>query len=337
MDDPVPTHPYAALLPDRVLGAVESLGLPADGRLLALNSYENRVYRIGIEGRPAVVIKFYRPGRWSDQAILEEHAFSRQLAEAELPVVPPLALRPARGGAETTLHSFEGFRFAVFPLRGGRWRELESVDDLRWMGRFIARIHAIGRLKPFRHRPRLTVEVMGDAAHAFLREGGFIPAELAPAFDAIVADCLGAVRAAFARAGDWRPIRLHGDCHLGNVLWDSEGPHFVDFDDCLTGPAIQDLWMLLSGGRDERQRQLDAILDGYEAFLEFDYREIGLVEALRSLRMLNYAAWLARRWDDPAFPMNFPWFNTQRYWEEQILALKEQLAAMSEPPLERHR
>ncbi len=334
---PTTTHPYAALLPDLVLGAVETLGLPADGHLLALNSYENRVYRIGLEDRPAVVAKFYRPGRWSDEAILEEHAFSRQLAEAELPVVPPLSLQPASGGAETTLHGFAGFRFAVFPLRGGRWRELESADDLRWMGRFIARIHALGQLEPFRYRPRLAIETMGEAAHAFLREGGFIPHELEAAYDAIVADCLGAVRAAFARTGELRAIRLHGDCHLGNVLWDDEGPHFVDFDDCLMGPAIQDLWMLLSGEHDERQRQLDAVLDGYEEFLDFDYREIGLIEALRTLRMLNYSAWLARRWDDPAFPHNFPWFNTQRYWEEQVLALKEQLAAMTEPPLVRHR
>lgn len=328
-------HPYAALLPDLVLGAVESLGLPADGRLLALNSYENRVYRVGLEDRPAVVAKFYRPGRWSDEAIHEEHAFSRQLAEAGLPVVPPLSLRPAPGVKETTLHDFGGFRFALFPLRGGRWRELEAADDLRWMGRFIARIHAIGRLEDFHHRPRLDVETLGEAARAFLRAGGFIPSELEAAYDAIVTDCLEAVRAAFARAGHWRAIRLHGDCHLGNVLWDDEGPHFVDLDDCLMGPAIQDLWMLLSGDRDDRQRQLAAVLDGYEEFLDLDYREIGLVEALRTLRMLNYSAWLARRWDDPAFPRNFPWFNTRRYWEEQVLALKEQLAALTEPPLVR--
>ncbi len=331
-----PEHPYATLLPDRILTAVEALGFPCDGRLLALNSYENRVYRVGLEDRPAVVVKFYRPGRWSDEAILEEHAFSRRLAEAGLPVVSPERLSAGSGDA-STLHRFDAFRLAVFPLRGGRWRELEDQSDLAWMGRFIARIHAIGRLEPFEHRPMLSIETMGEAARAFLLGSGFVPADLEAAYDAITEDCLEAVRSAFARAGDWRPIRLHGDCHLGNVLWDDDGPHFVDFDDCLTGPAIQDLWMLLSGEREARQRQLDAILDGYEEFMDFDRRELGLIEALRTLRMLNYSAWLARRWDDPAFPRNFPWFDTQRYWEEQILGLKEQLAAMSEPPLERYR
>ncbi len=331
------SHPYSELLPERILAAIEDLGLVCDGRLLALNSYENRVYRVGIEDGPAIVAKFYRPGRWSDAAILEEHAFTCSLAAADLPVVAPLALS-ARGSSERrTLHHDGDFPLALFPLRGGHWRELEEDDDLRWMGRFIARIHAQGRLAAFRHRQTLTVESHGQAAYDFIRQAGFVPMDLEAAYRAVVEDCLTAIRAAWARLPEPEYLRLHGDCHLGNILWSDDGPHFVDFDDSMMGPAIQDLWMMLSGERDEQQRKVNALIDGYEEFADFDYRQLALIEPLRTLRMLNYSAWLGRRWDDPAFPHNFPWFDSQKYWEEQILALKEQLSAMAEPALERCR
>jgi Ser/Thr protein kinase RdoA (MazF antagonist) len=320
--------PYASLTPDTILDAVESVGLRCDGRLLALNSYENRVYQVGIEDQPPLIAKFYRPQRWSDEAILEEHAFTEQLASLEIPVVAPLAFDSGR-----TLHRHQGFRFSLAPRRGGRAPELGDDDTLTWLGRFIGRIHAAGRVAPFRHRPTYSVALFGEQPSQFILERGFIPADIEAAYRAIVADVLVAVRAAFDRAGDIRLLRLHGDCHMGNVLWTDGGPHFVDFDDCMMGPAIQDLWMLLSGSREEMGHQIGCVLDGYEEFTEFEYVELHLVEALRSLRMIHYAGWLARRWHDPAFPMHFPWFNTQRYWQDHILALREQFAAMQEPAL----
>ncbi|MFZ5557179.1 MAG: serine/threonine protein kinase [Pseudomonadota bacterium] len=322
-----PEPPYAGLTPDCVLAALESVGLPTDGRLLALNSYENRVYQVGIEDAAPVVAKFYRPGRWHDEAILEEHAFTAELAAREIPVVAPLAIDGR------TLHARAGFRFAVYPRCGGRAPELDDPDTLEWLGRFIGRIHAMGAVQPFRHRPALDIEAFGVQPLAFLREGGWLPAELREAYDAIAGQALVGVRAAFDRTGGVGAIRLHGDCHAGNVLWTDDGPHFVDFDDARMGPAVQDLWMLLSGERADRQRQLGDVLAGYEDFREFDPRELGLVEALRTLRLIHYSAWIARRWDDPAFPAAFPWFNSQRYWQDQVLTLREQVAAMQEPPL----
>jgi Ser/Thr protein kinase RdoA (MazF antagonist) len=321
--------PYAGLTPDCVLDAMEKVGLRGDGRLLALNSYENRVYQVGMEEGPARVVKFYRPGRWTDAQIMEEHAFAAELAEREIPVVAALVL--ADGG---TLRSHAGFRYAVYPNCGGRAPELEDRATLEWMGRFIGRIHAIGAVRPFRERPALDIASFGDEPREWLLAHGFIPADLAPAWTTVIDQSLEAARHSFARAGELRTLRLHGDCHAGNVLWTGEGPHFVDFDDCRAGPAVQDLWMLLSGDRDDMARQLTAVLAGYEQFFDFDDRELHLVEALRTLRLIHYSAWIARRWNDPAFPAAFPWFNTQRYWQDRILELREQIALMGEPPLQ---
>jgi Ser/Thr protein kinase RdoA (MazF antagonist) len=319
---------YANLYPDTVLDALESVGLRSDGRLLALNSYENRVYQIGMEEGAPVVAKFYRPGRWSDAAILEEHAFVQELADREIPAVPALALD---GGQ--TLHTFNGFRFAVFPRQGGRAPEFDDSATLEWMGRFIGRIHAVGGVRPFQARPTLDIASFGEEPSEYLLTHGFIPEELREAYRSVVTLALDGVRRCYERAGDVRSLRLHGDCHCGNVLWTDSGPHFVDFDDSRTGPAMQDLWMLLSGERADMVRQLSDLLAGYEDFAEFDERELYLIEALRTLRLIHYAAWLARRWDDPAFPVAFPWFNTQRYWQDRILELREQIALMDEPPL----
>jgi len=321
------TEPYAGLTPDTVLDALGSMGLRGDGRMLALNSYENRVYQIWMEEGAPVVAKFYRPGRWSDEAILEEHGFTQELAERELPAVIAKAIDGR------TLHEFQGFRFSVFPKRGGRAPELEDLKTLEWMGRFIGRIHAIGALQPFRHRPTLDLATFGEEPRDYLVGHGFLPADLAEPWGRLVTLALDGVRRCYDRAGSVRALRLHGDCHAGNVLWTDDGPHFVDFDDSRMGPAVQDLWMLLSGDTPSMNAQLGALLDGYEDFFEFDRRELHLVEALRALRMIHYEAWLARRWNDPAFPAAFPWFNTQRYWQDQILDLREQVARLDEPPL----
>ena len=321
-------HPYSSLTPDVVLNALDSVGLHCDGSLLALNSYENRVYQVGIVDARPVVAKFYRPGRWSDAAILEEHAFAIELQEREIPVVAPLAFDGGR-----TLHSAEGFRFAVFPRRGGRAPELDRPDTLQWMGRFLGRIHAVGAVKPFSERPTLDIASFGEDSMAYLLANRFLPDDLLAAWQSVAGQALDGVRRCYERAVPIAARRLHGDCHAGNVLWTDDGPHFVDFDDCRMGPAVQDLWMLLSGERAEMTRQLGDVLAGYEDFCEFDTRELHLVEALRTLRLLHYSAWLARRWDDPAFPAAFPWFNTQRYWQDRILELREQVALMDEPPL----
>jgi len=330
-------HPYARLTPDVVLNALESVGLRCDGRLLALNSYENRVYQVGLEDEAGaaslVVAKFYRPARWTDAQILEEHAFAIELAAAEIPVVAPLAF-----GGRTLLES-EGFRVAVFPRRGGRAPELEDPVTLEWLGRFIGRIHAVGASRPFAHRPRIDIASFGEEPRDFLLAGGFIPRDLVEPWRQAAALALEGVRHAFDRAGKVATLRLHGDCHAGNVLWtpatgnSTGGPHFVDLDDARMGPAVQDLWMLVSGDRDMMGRQLGRILKGYEDFAEFDDRELNLLEALRTLRLIHYSAWLARRWDDPAFPINFPFFATPRYWQDRVLELREQIALMQEPPI----
>ena len=319
--------PYATLTPDAVLNAVDSIGLHSDGRLLALNSYENRVYQIGLEDTSPVVAKFYRPARWPDAAILEEHAFTQELAEREIPVVAPLIVDGR------TLHTYEGFRFTVYPRRGGRAPELDDPNTLEWMGRFIGRIHAVGALTPFQHRPTLDIASFGIAPREFLLNNNWIPPDLDAAYRSVIDQALESVRHCYARAGDVKHLRLHGDCHAGNVLWTDDGPHFVDFDDSRMGPAVQDLWMMLSGERADRARQLADVLAGYEDFFEFDPRELHLIEALRTLRLIHYSAWLAMRWEDPAFPIAFPWFNTQIYWQDRILELREQIALMDEPPL----
>ena len=319
--------PFSELTPDFILNALESLGLHCDGRLLALNSYENRVYQVGMEDAPPLVAKFYRPHRWSDAAIQEEHDFVQALAESEIPVVAPLM------NDGKSLLFYEGFRFAIFPRRGGRAPELGDPETLEWLGRFIGRIHAIGATAEFVHRPTLDIASFGEEPRDYLLSHGFIPADLDAAYRSVVDQALNGVRHCFDRAGNVNRIRLHGDCHPGNVLWTDDGPHFVDFDDCRMGPAIQDLWMLLAGERGDMTRQMSDVLAGYEDFCEFDPRELHMIEALRTLRLIHYSAWLARRWDDPAFPMNFPWFNTQHYWQNRILELREQIALMDEPTL----
>lgn len=322
------TTPYAGLTPDVMLNAVDSVGYRTDGRLLALNSYENRVYQIGIEDEKPVVAKFYRPARWSNEQILEEHAFTLELAAREIPAVPPLAV------AGRTLHEFEGFRFAVYPRRGGRAPELDDPETLEWMGRFIGRIHAVGALAPFVHRTALDIETLGEEPREYLVGQQIVPADLEDAYISVLDQVLDGVHETFDRCASEKSIRLHGDCHPGNVLWTDDGPHFVDFDDARSGPAVQDLWMLLSGDRGAMTRQMSDVVAGYEDFHEFDRRELGLIEALRSLRLIHYSAWLARRWSDPAFPAAFPWFQTTKYWQDQILQLREQVAAMQEPPLD---
>lgn len=322
-----PPHPFARLDPATVLDALDSVGLHGDGRLLALNSYENRVYRVGREEGDPVVVKFYRPARWTDAAILEEHAFVAELAAQEVPAVPALEI-----GART-LHEFGGFRFAVFPSRGGRSPELDDPKVLEWTGRFIGRIHAVGAARPYGARPALDPDTFGRQPYAWLRRHGAVPPELLPAWASVVEQALDAVARCYERAGAQPLLRLHGDCHGGNVLWTQDGPHFVDFDDSRMGPAVQDLWMLLSGGRQDMVRQMADVLAGYEDVCEFDPRQLYLVEALRTLRLIHYSSWLAMRWDDPAFPAAFPWFNTQRYWQDRILELREQVALMDEPPL----
>jgi Ser/Thr protein kinase RdoA (MazF antagonist) len=319
---------FGSLDPSLVIDTLEALGLRPDGRIQALNSYENRVYMAWQEAGARIVAKFYRPDRWSDAQIKEEHRFLQQLAEHEVPVVAPLALTDG-----ATLHTVHGFRVAVFPCQGGRAPDLELEDTRERLGRFIGRIHAVGMREDFGRRPRIDIASFGEASRDFLLSADFIPADLVASYQAVVEQALAAIRRCFDRAGEVRQLRLHGDCHIGNVLWTDAGPHFVDFDDSRMGPAIQDLWMLLSGDRADMARQLADLLAGYEDFCEFNERELYLIEALRTLRLIHYSAWLARRWDDPAFPAAFPWFNTQRYWQDRILELREQVALMDEPPL----
>jgi Ser/Thr protein kinase RdoA (MazF antagonist) len=324
----VPAPPYAGLTPDCVLDALDSVGVRGDGRLLALNSYENRVYQVWRDEGSPVVVKFYRPARWTDAQILEEHAFVRDLVEREIPAVAALGFDGGR-----TLHTYSGFRFAVYPRCGGRAPELGDRATLEWMGRFLGRIHAVGAIAAFVHRPALDADTFGTAPREWLLAHARVPADLLPAWESVSAQALDGVRRCYERAGRVATLRLHGDCHAGNVLWADDGPHFVDFDDARTGPAVQDLWMLLSGERAEMTRQLADVLAGYEDFHRFDRRQLHLVEALRTLRLLHYAAWLAQRWDDPAFPAAFPWFGSDRYWQDRILELREQIALMDEPPL----
>ncbi|MGH8377817.1 MAG: serine/threonine protein kinase, partial [Gammaproteobacteria bacterium] len=280
-DVPATAAPYQNLTPDTILTAVEVTGQLTDGTLLALNSYENRVYQVGIESKPPVIAKFYRPGRWSDAAILEEHAFLSELVEAELPVVAPLADADGK-----TLMHYAGYRYALFPRQGGRAPDLERPDQLEWLGRFIGRIHTVGASRTFAHRPRIDIETLGRAPREFILQSGFLPPELAPRYREVTESLLAGVERCFERAGHTHNIRLHGDCHPGNVLWTDAGPHFVDFDDCATGPAVQDLWMLLAGSRAEMEIQLAHVMEGYRQFADFNPMELNLVEALRTLRIV---------------------------------------------------
>ncbi|WP_137890924.1 serine/threonine protein kinase [Ramlibacter sp. 2FC] len=334
---PSATHPYSALTPDLVLDALAGVGLYGDGRLTALSSYENRVYQVHLEqpqaGHESVVAKFYRPGRWSEAQILEEHGFAAELMTAEVPVVGPLVLQGR------TLHQFGGFAFSVSPRRGGRAPELEDHEVLEWIGRFLARIHSVGAARPFAARPALDLASFAIEPREWLLAHQMIPFEVQGAWEKACQTAIDLIAAHAPLTGQGEGlIRLHGDCHPGNILWTpvelpGGGPHFVDLDDARMGPAVQDLWMLLSGERRQRQAQLGALLDGYEQFREFDRRELALIEPLRTLRLIHYSAWLARRWDDPIFPINFPWFGSPDYWRGQVDMLHEQIEAMQEAPL----
>ena len=320
-------HPYESLDPDAVLNAVEWAGFQCDGRLLALNSYENRVYQVGVEDASPVIAKFYRPGRWTNEQIIEEHLFSAELQNLDIPVVGPLPLNDGE-----TLHEHGGFRFAVFERRQGRWPELDSAEHKALIGRLLGRMHAVGALRQFEHRPELNVDTHGWQALKALRVSDCIPPDMLGNVVAGAEALLGAVEVRMAEAYP-NLQRIHGDFHLGNVLWAQGGPNVVDLDDCCTGPAIQDLWMLLSGDLDQRTGQFTEVLRGYSEFCHFDQRELALIEPLRGLRMVRYAGWIAQRWTDPAFERAFPWFTTPRYWEEQIIGFREQLMVLDEPPL----
>ncbi len=319
---------FSNLTPDTMLDAIESTGLRCDGRFLALNSYENRVYQVGLDQGTPLVAKFYRPNRWSEESILEEHRFTLALAEQEIPVIPPIV--DSNGN---TLHQYRFYRFALYPRRGGRAPELDNPDHLEQMGRFIGRIHAMGKTQPFEHRPTLDIESFAIQPRRFLLDHDFIPGHLLEAYQSLTTDLITQIEQCFERAGNVQHLRLHGDCHPGNILWTDAGPHVVDFDDARMGPAIQDLWMFLSGDRNYMTARLADVLEGYTQFYDFNPLELHLIEALRTLRMIHYAAWLATRWSDPAFPLAFPWFNTLNYWEEHIQSLREQAALMNEPPL----
>ena len=334
------THPFDALTPQAVLDMLDSVGVRGDGRLLQLNSYENRVFQVMLEDGGAVVAKFYRPGRWTDAQIAEEHAFAMELADAEVPVVAPMPLGHGASLAHAAANG-QDFRLAVYPRCSGHGPELDQTDTLRWLGRFIGRLHAVGAVRPFQHRRALTAANFGHAPLARLLASGMVTPAEAPAWRALCEQALAAVDAAFAQAqvsGPLQRLRLHGDCHPGNILWrdagDAGGPHIVDLDDAVTGPAIQDLWMLLAGDPASQRLQLSAVLAGYRQFRRFDARELALIEPLRTLRMIHHSAWLAERWTDPAFPVAFPWFGTAGYWGQQAIQLREQIEAMAEPPLD---
>ena len=325
------SHPYEQLTPDVVLDALSSVGLHGDGRLLGLSSYENRVYQVHLDdaydGNESVVAKFYRPGRWSDAQILEEHAFSAELMAAEIPAVGPMVL----GGR--SLNEFGGFRFSVSPRRGGRRPELDDFEVLEWIGRFLARIHTVGADASFSARPALDVQTFAIEPREWLLANDAIPLDVQGSWLKRCDEAI-ALASSMLQQTPARLIRLHGDCHPGNILWTPDaGPHFVDLDDACTGPAAQDLWMLLSGEQRDQTGQLSALLDGYEQFREFDRRELALIEPLRTLRLIHYSAWLARRWDDPSFPPTFPWFGSSDYWQGQVQMLEEQLEAMARPAL----
>lgn len=315
---------YEGLDPNVILDAIENTGFLCTGSLLALNSYENRVYQIGIENAEPIIAKFYRPYRWSSEAILEEHQFSLELVEHEIPVIAPFIVNGQ------TLHQYRDFRFALFPRIGGHPLELDNNEQLEWMGRFIGRLHGVSASKPFQHRIQLNAQIYGHESYELLIEKSFIPDYLKPNFCKTVETVLEKINQVVKCVGSVEQIRLHGDCHAGNVLWRESGPHIVDLDDCLMGPAIQDIWMLLSGEPKQMEVQLTKILKGYREFHDFNPRERYLIEVLRTLRMLHYTGWLAKRWDDPAFPLSFPWFNTPVYWQNQIINFNEQIELLDQ-------
>ena len=321
------THPFSTLTPDFIMDAIEAQGYLCDGRNLALNSYENRVYQIGIEDGQPIIAKFYRPERWSDEQILEEHALCYEMVEQELPVVAPLL-----NSDKQSLFEYNGFRISLFERKGGHAPELDYKDNLTVLGRLLARMHLIGARETFTHRPTITLQNFGYESISFISQN-FIPRELQTAYDTLAEDVLKQLNQVISQTSNINYLRVHGDCHAGNMLWRDDNPHFVDFDDARMAPAIQDIWMLLSGDREQQGIQLSKILDGYEQFRKFDLAECHLIEVFRTLRILYYSAWLARRWDDPAFPHSFPWFNSSRYWEDHILELREQFSALQEPAI----
>lgn len=321
------SHPYEALTPDFVLDAIESTGRLSDARILTLNSYENRVFQVGIEESVPVIAKFYRPGRWTKEAIIEEHDFTQQLMDADISVVAPL-----RDEHQQSLFHYQGFDFAIYPRRGGHAPNLDDLDTLFNLGRSLGRIHAVGRNRSFVHRPTLNVQTFGEESVTFLLDNQFIPAHLEDSYRDLARQVLDMAQKRFDDT-PFAPLRLHGDCHPGNILWRDDTAHFVDFDDARMGPSVQDFWMLLANERHEQASQLSELIAGYEEFAEFDRRELKLIEPLRSLRLLHYSAWLARRWEDPAFPHFFPWFNTEHYWQQQLLQLRDQVIAMDAEPI----
>ncbi|MEH6473742.1 MAG: serine/threonine protein kinase [Halopseudomonas sp.] len=322
-------HPYDSLTPDCVLDAVESAGFWSDARIFPLNSYENRVYQVGIEDGEPLIAKFYRPDRWSREQILEEHSFTQALKDAHIPVVAPIA--DANG---ETLHQHQGFMFTLFARRGGHAPELDNLENLYVLGRTIGRIHLLGASQPFVHRPELDAASFGHSSRKRLLEGHWLPGHYASDYQHLTEELLALIEQRFAEFPQMQQIRLHGDMHPGNILWRDDAPHFVDFDDCRSGPAIQDLWMLISGERHQQQQQMAEIIEGYEEFQPFDRRELALIEPLRALRIMHYSAWLARRWQDPAFPMHFPWFNTESYWMEHLMELTELRRTIQAEPLQ---
>ena len=318
--------PFTGLSPDVVLDSAASVGLEVDGRLFALNSYENRVYQLG-SARSHLVLKFYRPERWTDAQIAEEHQFTAEMAAAELPVAAPVAVDGR------TLFTYGGFRFAAFPWMRGRTPELDATDARQLLGRSLARVHQIGALRPFHGRPRIGLQRLGIDACNQVLAGDLLPDVLRDRYIATSESLLERIEQAFEQVGPLREIRIHGDCHLGNLLWNEQGPAFVDLDDCATGPRVQDLWMLLAGSRADQRRQWAELLEGYTQFADFDYHEAGLIEPLRALRMLHHAGWVTHRWRDPAFPRAFPWFGEHRYWENYLGDLRKQLETLDDPPL----
>ncbi len=315
---------FSNLTPDLILDAIESLGIYPESGLLALNSYENRVYQFLADDGQRYVAKFYRPQRWTNAQIQEEHDFSHQLETAEIPIAAPLNFD------NKTLFNYQGYRFALFNSVGGRIFEVDNLDQLEVLGRFIGRLHQEGQKAPFKYRPQLsTEEFLINAKENILQSDLVSHAMLLP-FTTVL-DQVSELT--FEKYVPFNEIRLHGDCHAGNILWTGEELMFVDLDDARQGPAIQDLWMMLSGDRANQTLQLDTLLCAYQEFCDFDYRELQLIEPLRAMRMINYMGWLAKRWHDPAFQRNFSWFASDKYWEQQVLALKEQLAALHEPAL----
>ena len=324
----VDVKPFTGLSPEVVLDAAASVGLEPDGRLFALNSYENRVYQLGTPSG-SLVLKFYRPARWSNAQIEEEHQFTAELAAQELPVAAPVRVDGY------TLFQYRDFRFAAFPWMTGRAPELDAPEARQIFGRTLGRIHQVGALRPFQVRPRIGIRRLGWEAREQVLAESLLPDYLRERYESVSATLLERVEQSFQEAGDVRDIRIHGDCHMGNLLWNERGPVLVDLDDCAMGPRMQDLWMMLAGSSDEQQRQWAELLEGYGQFADFDFRELRLIEPLRALRMIHHAAWVSHRWLDPAFPRAFPWLGEARYWEGYLRDLVEQVEAIDDPPLSR--